>query len=359
MNDTTKGVLITLVAGLVGSALFVPMKFIRQWKWENTWLAYSAQAYFLFPWIAALITVPSLFTLYTTASASDLALALLFGLLWGTGVVLYGLAVDVVGLSLSSSVILGCSVSVGSLVPLLVKSPEKLLTAAGRWMVLADCVIIAGLVCCARAGALREAGSMKADVKKGSSAPAKSRFSYGLLLCLISGATAPLLNLALTFVASIKDRAIEAGAQPEWAANSIWGPLVSAGSIPSLVYCLYLLRRRGTWGEFRLAVSPRNLFLCSLMGVLFMASTVLYGTATSFLGNLGEAVGWPVYVSALILGSNFWGFLTAEWKSASREAIAWLLIGVVSQLLGVTILNNISGITAEPAPSPAGASATS
>ena len=152
MNDSLVGLVVILVAGIVGSSTLLPMKYVRRWPWEVTWFTYAALAYFLFPWLAAVSTVPSLATVYHDAGLRAGLLAAGFGLAWGVGVVLYGLAVDIVGLSLTSGIIFGCSIAVGSLAPLLVLEPARLWTLTGALICGADLLILCGVLLCAQAG---------------------------------------------------------------------------------------------------------------------------------------------------------------------------------------------------------------
>src|SRR5690349_16626483 len=119
MENTGAGIAITVCGGGVGSSTLMPVKYVREWRWENTWLVYSSLAYLLFPWLSAVLTVPHLAAVYAGVQSKTLLLTALFGLGWGGGVVLYGLGLDMVGLSLSSGIILGSSVVLGSAIPLL------------------------------------------------------------------------------------------------------------------------------------------------------------------------------------------------------------------------------------------------
>ena len=53
----------------------------------------------------------------------------------------------------------------------------------------------------------------------------------------------------------------------------------SSGAIPAIVYCVRLLRKNHTGGNFLLPSMVPYLFLALLMGVLWFGSVVLYGWA--------------------------------------------------------------------------------
>jgi L-rhamnose-H+ transport protein len=53
---------------------------------------------------------------------------------------------------------------------------------------------------------------------------------------------------------------------------------------------------------------------------------------------LGPVIGWPVYVSSLLLGNNFWGWCTDEWRGAPARAGVAMAIGIALQILGIVLL---------------------
>ena len=334
MDASVRGLLIIILAGIVGSSTLMPFKYVRGWKWENTWLVYSAFAYFLLPWTSAIFTVPHIFSMYRESNPVAVLLVALFGLGWGVSVVLYGLGLEMVGLSLTSGIIFGCSIAIGSLVPLIVVEPHRVLTQSGIEIVGADLIMITGVLLCARAGSLRErlrASDLQPRVRN-------EKFARGLLICFIAGLLTPLLNIALTMGADIVRHAVEMGAQPLYAPNSVWGLTVSMGALPSIGLCLAKLRRLRTWNFYLAPGTSRNYVLCLVMGMFFIFSTIMYGSAASILGSLGPAVGWPVYMSSLIIGNNFWGWYTGEWKGAQLSAVRSMSLGVGFQVIAMVIL---------------------
>jgi L-rhamnose-H+ transport protein len=347
MHDEAFGLFVCVIAGAIGSALFVPMKFIREWPWEATWLSYSSLGYFLFPWIAAIFTVPDLAKVYADAGATAVGWAVLFGILWGAGVVMYGLAVDAVGLSLSSGLILGLSIAVGSLVPLVTRESAALATSKGQMILAADLVIIIGLALCGWAGGLREAakrslastGEQTPKKKAASSPKGKTPLWVGLAMCVFSGATAPLISVALWLGEPVTAAAKAHGASPTWAGNAIWALTVSAGALPSIGYCAALLSKNRTSSAFSLPVARANLALCGAMGAAFIISTILYGAAFAWMGQTtGQLVGWPVYMASIIVGGGFFGWMTGEWKNCGRPAALAMLTGVLLQVAGIAWL---------------------
>ena len=169
--------------------------------------------------------------------------------------------------------------------------------------------------------------------------PRQRRIAWGLLLCLLSGLSAPLLNVALALGAEIAHAAVIHGARPLYAPNAVWGLTVSAGALPSLVFCLYRMRANGTYRAVRDERTGRNICLCLAMAVFFIFSTVAYGSGASLMGTLGPVIGWPVYMSSLIFGNNFWGWYTGEWRGVRGQPVWLLLIGIIVQAAGIAVLS--------------------
>jgi hypothetical protein len=44
---------------------------------------------------------------------------------------------------------------------------------------------------------------------------------------------------------------------------------------------------------------------------------------------LGTIVGWPVFVSSMMIFSTIWGFVTGEWKNSSTQAKRYMLAGLI------------------------------
>jgi len=77
------------------------------------------------------------------------------------------------------------------------------------------------------------------------------------------------------------------------------------------------------------------------MGVLWISGTVLYGAATRTMGPMGPVVGWPVYMSGMILTSNFWGWFTNEWKGIVGRPVWTLLGGILLQIVSIAFLGQV------------------
>ncbi len=115
------GLGMTLVAGLLAGNSMLPMKFVKRWQWENTWLIFSLVSLVLIPWALGFALVDQLGALYASLPASDFAAPLLFGAGWGIAQVLFGLSIARLGLALGYAIIIALGAVLGTLVPLFVQ----------------------------------------------------------------------------------------------------------------------------------------------------------------------------------------------------------------------------------------------
>ena len=292
MMNTESGFLLLTVAGLMNASFPLPMKFTRRWAWENTWLVWTFFALLMLPAVATFFTVPELAVVYRTSSTARLLSVMAFGIGWGVSQVFFGIAAEAIGIALTFSLVLGTSAAVGALVPLLRLNPDKLHTPAGHSLLLGIATVLLGVAICAVAGRMREGVRPTPDSKQRDNATA------GLVLAILCGCGAAFMNFGLAFGAPLSDMAIRYGANRANAGNVVWLPLLVAGAIPNLLYCLYLLNRNSSGCNFRRS-GLSHWILAFAMGVLWFGSVLLYGASVSNLA-LWESP-WAGRFSCLLL----------------------------------------------------------
>ena len=232
MDQARLGFLILLVAGVMNASFTLPMKFTRNWNWENTWLVWTLFALVIFPPLAAFATIPHLGQLYGEVATGLIVTVAIFGAGWGIAQVLFGLAVDSIGIALAFSIVLGISAAVGSVIPLIRLHPEKLFTTGGFFTIAGVVLVIVGVAICAIAGRRREAAMAAQDGRT------RVNMSRGLAFAILCGFGAALVNFGLAFGGALLEGAKRHGAAELWAGNAVWLPLMLAGSIPNIGYCV-------------------------------------------------------------------------------------------------------------------------
>jgi len=73
------GLTLGIIAGAFLGSFALPMKKIKRWEWENTWVMYSVWALIVFPWILAFFTIPEFPAVYGSVSVSTILAVFLFG----------------------------------------------------------------------------------------------------------------------------------------------------------------------------------------------------------------------------------------------------------------------------------------
>ena len=157
-------------------------------------------------------------------------------------------------------------------------------------------------------------------------------------VALVAGAGSAFQNFGLAFGVPLLHRAAELGAPQSYQANVIWAPLLSATFIPYLFFCARLWKKNHSWGLFFAPETTSYWLFGFLMGALWFASIVGYGAAAARMADLGPVLGWPLFMSAIILTSNVWGLALGEWKGASRSSLFTMLAGLGGLILGFCTL---------------------
>jgi L-rhamnose-H+ transport protein len=334
------GLGLAILSGTLMTCAIVPMKFARRWKWENIWLLYIGFGQVVFPLLLIRLTAPNAWQVYASARPSALAAAAIFGLGWGIGNVLSGIGYTMLGVGLGLTIILGLAASAGSLVPLAVLHPERTASSAAVALYFGVLVMLVGLIACYRGGKLRQARQSRDEISGGADLQAfgKGDLRIGVLICVASGILSSMLNLAFTFGEDIRTTALRLGMLGTAAVNILWLPIFLFGFVPTLVYCIYLFLRNGSWRTFAQPGSGSHWFIGMLMGLLFVTGLSFYGIGSLRLGTMGPVMGFPVYTSAMVLSANTAGLLTGEWRGAPRAAYLYELCGIMLLIGSITII---------------------
>ena len=319
-----------ILAGSANATFGLPMKYVRRWEWENTWGVWALLALLFIPALLALSCVPSLPSVYRVAGFGATAIVFLLGAGWGFAQVLFGKAMHAIGIGLTFSIVLGISAAAGSILPMLRPGPGAIASDA-MVRILAGLILVAlGVAACAEAGRRRERVQAKDARSSGSFAP-------GLMMALCSGVFASFMNVGIAFGGPLSTQAYAQGASEASSTYAVWLPLLAGGAVPNLLYCAYLLSRRKTWTRYRGTFQTMNIFLAAVMALLWFFSTALYGVASHGLGKWGVVLGWPVFMSVIVIGAGVIGIATGEWTHCGRAPVLFQAAGIL--LLVVAIVS--------------------
>lgn len=334
MGNSAAGFLLLLLAGLMNGSFTLPMKFTRTWAWENTWLVWTIFALAIFPPLLTLLTVPGLRTIYAETGSAPALVAAACGAGWGISQVCLGLAVEGIGMALSFSVILGISAALGSVIPLVRLHSGAISSRGGVTLLCGVALTLAGVAIAALAGYRREAALSAAAGKS----QVKLSVAKGLVFATISGVGSAIVNIGFAYAEPLTRVARQHGVAVIWSPNTIWFPLMLAGSIPNIVYCVYLIRRNRMADRFRAPHSSVNLIYAIIMAAFWFWSTILYGVAATELGDLGPVLGWPIFMSLIVITATLWGVITGEWKNAGRRPLQIMTSAVAVLVAAIFVL---------------------
>jgi L-rhamnose-H+ transport protein len=327
------GVALTMAAGLMSGNCMLPMKFTRSWKWENIWLVFSIVSLVILPWALAFTLVGHLLEIYRTLGLGKLALPLLLGAGWGIAQILFGISVNRLGLGVAYAVIVGLGAVLGTLVPLFVQQNASIIGHAAYFIFSGVVIMVAGVFFTGLGGQIRERASNAAAAVI--SVPSRQGYAAAVLLAVVCGIMAPMLNYSFAFGQDIAKEAVQFGVPALHTGYAVWPIALAGGFIPNIAYCLYLLWKNGTWRAF--GSTRGDFFWSSFMAVLWMGAMALYGMSASYLGTFGTSVGWGLFQIFMIMTATLSGVLTGEWKRAPRRAMGLMSVGLVC-LTGATIL---------------------
>src|SRR6202790_1985014 len=234
-----------MIAGLMSGNCMLPMKFTRSWKWENVWLVFSVVSLVVLPWALALGLVDHLFETYYALSFLQIAIPFLFGAGWGIAQVLFGISVQRLGLGLAYAIIVGLGALLGTLVPLFVQHRSQVDEQALLEILLGVAVMIIGIGLCTWGGQIRER-----DHRANAQSIPASGYYIAVLLAVLCGVMAPMLNFSFAFGEDIAHQAVRLGNSELHAAYTVWPIGLAGGFLPNVAYSLYLLRRNRSWSRF-------------------------------------------------------------------------------------------------------------
>ncbi|WP_134088064.1 L-rhamnose/proton symporter RhaT [Olivibacter sp. XZL3] len=346
------GVVFHFIGGFASSSFYIPYKKVNGWAWESFWIVGGLFSWLIVPPLAAWLTIPDFGQIISQTAVSTLGYTYLFGVLWGIGGLTYGLGVRYLGVSLGSSIMLGLSMVIGSMLPSIYYElfPQDgkdtismfFASAWGLYTLLGLVICIVGIYLCGLAGVRKER-----DLGGHSDASGNKEFnlSLGLLVAIVSGVLSACFNFGL-----------EAGKPMAMVANEFWKAthpgqgeflfqnnvtyvvVLWGGLTTNFIWCFILNLRNKTFGDYADAKTPllKNYLLCALAGTTWYLQFFFYGMGESKLGN--GASSWILHMAFIILLANVWGVVLKEWKGVSKKTYATIVAGILVIIFSVLVV---------------------
>jgi L-rhamnose-H+ transport protein len=333
------GISLAIASGIMNGIFTLPMRYLGAWEWENVWSLFIFVACILLPAVVLLTTVPGAMHILAAAPVAAERAALLGGFLWGFGAIMFGQCVSALGIALANTIVLAVSSCLGSLLPLLLLDPSKLVTATGHFLMAGTAVAVVGIALCGRAGFLREREAQRAGAETRTMVGHARPLWVGILLATGSGIFSAVFNIGYSLAQPIITTAQKAGLSAVAGANLVWWLMLGAGAVANLAFCIYLFGKNHSARKFVRPGGARLYWLAALMGLLWGGSIFVYGSAATRLGRLGPAIGWPISLAVGLLVANLAGIFAGEWRNASAAAQRWLRSGIAVLLVAIGLLS--------------------
>ncbi|MCC6731054.1 MAG: L-rhamnose/proton symporter RhaT [Chthonomonadales bacterium] len=339
MANPFLGVLLHAVGGLAAGSFYVPFRRVLRWAWESYWLVQGVLAWLVMPWVGALLTAPRAVEILQRSSGSSVALAYLFGVLWGVGGLTFGLSMRYLGLSLGYAVALGFCAAFGTLIPPIAqgKAGSLLATAGGLTVLAGIAVCLAGIAVCGYAGIRKERELTDAQKHE---AVREFALGKGFAVAIFAGIMSACMAFGISAGAPIAHMAVRLGTPAIHQNNPVFIPIMAGGFTTNVAWCLALNVRNRTLRDYVTgspALLARNYLFAGLAGVIWYLQFFFYGMGTTQMGRY-DFSSWTIHMAFIIVFSNLWGIGFHEWRGVRRVTMAVVWAGIAVLILSTVII---------------------
>jgi len=328
-----EGIILAIGAGLMLGLYALPEKFTKDFKFENTWGLFFMLTMFVVPVISSLTLIDGFTDIFASLPFDIILKMAGASVLWGIGVMMWGKAINHIGLSLGFSLFIGTVLLVGSLVPFVVDTIPPTNTFLTILAGLA--IVLIGVFANGKAGLIREK-----DQKEAGENQNKGSVLTGILIAVVGGLLATGFSYANAVGRPIIHEACQAAGNPEWVtAVAVMFPIFISGGIVMALYFAYEITKKKSWGAFKTPAFTKNFGLISIMAVFHYAASALFAYAAFKLGEVGNTVGYAIFNTACVVTAIVSGLLTKEWVTASPKARKFLYFGLACMVIGILIIS--------------------
>ena len=325
------GTLLHTVGAASAALCYAPQRYVKGWSWQTYWLVQASGCWLVLPWIFAYFTIPELGAVLHEAPSAAMWKSYLLGVLYGVGGIAFGVAIRYIGFSLTYAIAIGVSCVLGTLLP-----PIMAGTLGATLSQSAGLIVIAGVLLGGGAMIVTGmAGFRKERETAGDATNANFNPRLGLPIVLLAGVLSAVFSFSLAAGQPIADVAAAHGAG-HFQGNVIYLFSNTGAFTTTLVYCLYLIFKNRSAGEFtkptEKASLARNYALSYVTGLLWYLQFFFYGLGHVRMGDF-KFSSWAIHMIILILLSCGFGVAIGEWKQC-RPATKRMIFSAIALLLG-------------------------
>jgi hypothetical protein len=222
-----EGIVWAIFAGLMLGLYALPQKFTRDFKFENTWGLFFMLTMFVVPIFASLTLIKGFGNVFGSVPSNILVKMSVASFLWGTGVMMWGKAIDHIGVSLGFSLFIGTVILVGSILPFFVDglpdTPTFLVIMGGI------IIVLLGVIANGKAGLIREKDEKNTQIEDNES---KGSMRVGILIAVVGGLLATGFSYANAVGRPTLHEASQIAGNAEWVtAVVVMFPIFISGGI--------------------------------------------------------------------------------------------------------------------------------
>ena len=334
------GLIIIAIGAFCQSSSYVPINKVKEWSWESFWLTQGLFAWLIFPFLGALLAVPSghsLCELFTADNSFNIWMTILFGVLWGVGGLTFGLSMRYLGVALGQSIALGTCAALGTILgPVML---NIVFPNAGHLEKLTSAVLIGVLITLIGIGIIGVAGHMKAQTlseEEKRKAVKDFNFPKGIIIALLAGFMSGCFNIGLEFGSGLHF------AETNDMFKSLPATMLVTlgGFVTNAAYCLYQNAKNKSWSDYgKTNLYANNLFFCILAGLLWYSQFFGLSLGKGFLTESPTltAFAFCILMALNVVFSNVWGIILKEWKGVSKKTLVVLIIGIIVLIISTFI----------------------
>ncbi len=334
------GILIAVFAGILLGLYALPEKFTKDFKFENTWGLFFFINMLIVPFLAIMVFITGASNIFSSVP-SDVLLKMVFAsVLWGIGVMMWGKAINYIGLSLGFSLFIGTVILIGSLLPFLVEGlpPTNVFTTILGGIL----VVLIGVVINGKAGLLRQKDEDSTNLVVGDSS-----MVTGIFIAVGGGVLATGFSYANAVGRPYLQEASQLMGNADWVtALAVMCVIYVSGGVPITLYFIYEIGKKKLWSSFKTEAIVQNLTLISVMALFNFAASILFAFAAFNLGSSGNTVGYAIFNTVSVAVAIISGIVTGEWAKAASRTKVFLYLGLTCMIIGVLIIAFGNGLAA-------------
>ncbi|WP_151193915.1 L-rhamnose/proton symporter RhaT [Cysteiniphilum sp. JM-1] len=324
----------SILAGILNGSFATPTKHM-QINPVKMWLNFAFWGFIIIPLVTFLIVYPAFFSLLLQVPTVAIAIPLIAGLIWGIGMVCLSVALKHIGIGVAFVINIGIGTAGGTLIPLIFFPQQQLSTGFVSLVIVAVVFLLVGVLLAGLAAQQREKETLTNTTNK-----ATKVALFAILITIFAGISSALQGASYAYALSAYATLTNEVNSPFILAILPWFFVFVGGFIPYVIYFAMLNAKtqRQTQAVSTQKMTLKDQLLIIAMAVMFFESTVCYAKASQILGALGPIIAWPLFMTFIILMSNFWGLKHGEWRNASRAAGIKIISAIILLIVAVITL---------------------